>query len=183
MFKVDVKHAFRLVPVHRDDWPILGMVWKDYVDKVLPFGLRSSPALFNYLAEAVCWILRHNYALPHLEHYLDDFMGVAPPSATVATSTAAIQKGTTLQVFSNLGIPMATGEDKVVGPTTVMTVLGIEVDSEAQESRLPVEKLSSMLSLLKEWQSRSSASKRELLSLIGHLSFAAKVVLPPPPPR
>ena len=80
MFKVDVKHAFRLVPVHCDDWPILGMVWKDkyYVDKVLLFGLRSSPALFNYLAEAVCWILRHNYALTHLEHYLDDFMGVAP---------------------------------------------------------------------------------------------------------
>ena len=77
MFKVDIKHAFRLIPVHRDDWLILGMVWKDkyYVEKVLPFGLRSSPALFNYLAEAVCWILRHNY---NLEYYLDDFMGVAP---------------------------------------------------------------------------------------------------------
>ena len=180
MFKVDIKHAFRLIPVHRDDWSILGMVWRDkyFVDKVLPFGLRSSPALFNHFAEAVCWVLRNNNAMAHLEHYLDDFMGVAAPSTSVATSTAAIQKATMLQVFSNLGIPVATGEDKVVGPTTVMTVLGIEVDSVAQESRLPADKLLPLLSLLKDWQGRSSASKRELLSLIGHLSFAAKVVPP-----
>ena len=178
MFKVDIKHAFRMIPVCRDDWSILGMVWRDkyFVDKVLPFGLRSSPALFNPFGEAVCWVLRNNYAMAHLEHHLDDFMGVAAPSTSVATSNAAIQKATMLQVFSNLGIPVATGEDKVVSPTTVMTVLGIEVDSVAQESRLPADKLLPLLSLLKDWQ--GSASKRELLSLISHLSFAAKVVPP-----
>ena len=35
-----------------------------------------------------------------------------------------------------------------------------------------------LLSALKEWQGRSSESKRDLLSLIGHLSFAAMVVPP-----
>ena len=48
----------------------------------------------------------------------------------------------------------------------------------AQESRLPANKLVPLLSLLKEWQGRSSESKRDLLSLIGHLSFAAMVVPP-----
>jgi len=83
MSKVDIQHAFRLIPVHPDDWPILGMVWQGqyYVDKVLPFGLRSSPALFNQLADAVCWILRNNYAVKHLEHYLDDYINIAPPLA------------------------------------------------------------------------------------------------------
>lgn len=180
MFKVDMKHAFRLIPVHPDDWPLLGMVWRDkfYVDKVLPFGLRSSPSLFNNLAEAVCWILRHNYSMPLLEHYLDDYMNVAPASSNVRTSTAAVQMATLLQVFENLGIPVAVGDDKVVPPTTTMTVLGIEVDSVAQESRLPSDKLACILELLGEWRSRRSATKRELLSLIGHLSFAAKVVPP-----
>jgi len=96
----------------------------------------------------------------------------------VATSTAAIQHATVLEVFSNLGIPVATGTDKVVGPSTVMTVLGIEVDSIAQETRLPEDKLTSLLDLLSDWSIRQSATKRELLSLIGHLSFAAKVVPP-----
>ena len=75
-----------------------------------------------------------------------------------------------------LPFPVATGEDKVVGPTTVMTVLGIEVDGVAQESRLPADKLVYLLSLLKECQGRSSASKPDILSLVGHISFAAKVV-------
>ena len=180
MFKVDIKHAFRIVPVHPEDWPLLGMVWDGqyYVDKVLPFGLRSSPAIFNHLAEALCWILRHNYSLVGLEHYLDDFMCVSPPSFNVPLSSAALQKATLLQVFDNLGVPVATGDGKVVGPTTCMTVLGIEVDSTEQVMRLPADKLTQLLSSLAEWSRRESCSKRELLSLIGVLSFAAKVVPP-----
>ena len=180
MYKADIQHAFRLIPVHPDDWPILGMVWQGryYVDKLLPFGLHSSPALFNHLADAVCWFLRSTYALHHLEHYLDDFMGVAPPSQSVSTSAAALQMSMLLTVFENLGIPVATGADKVIYPTTVMTVLGVDLDSVTQETRLPDSKLSALLDLLRQWSTRKSATKRELLSLIGHLSFAAKVVPP-----
>ena len=57
-------------------------------------------------------------------------------------------------------VNVATGENKVVGPTTVMTVLGIEVDSVAQESRLPTDKLVPLLSFLKECQGGSSASSK-----------------------
>ena len=180
LYKVDIQHAFRNVPVHPDDWPLLGMVWDGvyYFDKVLPFGLRSSPAIFNRLAEALCWILRFEYSLPALEHYLDDFIGVSPPSHHVATSSAAMHKATLMTVFDNLGVPMAVGEDKNVGPTTVMTVLGIEVDSVAQVCRLPDEKLHSILDLLEVWSTRTTCTKKELLSLIGSLSFAAKVVPP-----
>ena len=43
--KFDVEGAFRTVPVHPNDRWLLGMKWEDkvYVDKVLPFGLRSAP--------------------------------------------------------------------------------------------------------------------------------------------
>eukprot|EP00117_Sycon_ciliatum_P024777 scpid57113/ scgid4981/ len=156
------------------------MVWDGqyYFDKVLPFGLRSSPALFNLLADALCWILRHNYSLADLEHYLDDYIGVAPPSPSPSSSTAAIQQATLLTVFENLGVPVATGHDKVVPPTTVMTVLGIEVDSVEQVTRFPQDKLSALHTALATWLQRTDCSKRELLSLIGTLSFAAKVVPP-----
>ena len=180
LYKVDMQHAFRNIPVHPSDWPLLGMVWDGqyYFDKVLPFGLRSSPAIFNKFAEAVCWILRNEYNLPGLEHYLDDFLGVSPPSDCVPTSTAAVHKATLLTVFENLGIPIATGPDKNVGPSTVVTVLGIEVDSVAQETRLPDDKLVKLMETLSDWSSRHSATKKDLLSLIGSLSFAAKVVPP-----
>jgi hypothetical protein len=52
--KTDIESAFRLIPVHPDDYEILGMYWdgKYYHDKVLPFGLRSAPYLFNQLSDA-----------------------------------------------------------------------------------------------------------------------------------
>ena len=38
---------------------LLGMLWKDrvYVDKVLPFGLRSAPLLFTVVADMLQWIM------------------------------------------------------------------------------------------------------------------------------
>ena len=51
--KVDIKNAFRLLPVYSADRCLLGMKWKNmvYIDTYyLPFGLRSAPRLFNILA-------------------------------------------------------------------------------------------------------------------------------------
>ena len=54
MAKFDLKHALRLCPVSPSDCDLLGMYWQGnfYVDHRLPFGLRSSPFLFNHLAHA-----------------------------------------------------------------------------------------------------------------------------------
>ena len=47
--KADIKHAFRLLPVHPADRHLLTMHWNDslYVDTCLPFGLRSAPKLLQ----------------------------------------------------------------------------------------------------------------------------------------
>ncbi|GAV09052.1 hypothetical protein RvY_18652 [Ramazzottius varieornatus] len=49
MAKMHVKSAFRLIPVRSADWPLLGYYHNGqyYSYIVLPFGLRSSPAIFN----------------------------------------------------------------------------------------------------------------------------------------
>ena len=53
--KIDIKQAYRNVPVHPEDRPLLGMAWngKVYLDKVLPFGLRSAPIIFSAIADAL----------------------------------------------------------------------------------------------------------------------------------
>ena len=60
MAKVDIQHAYRNVPVHPDDRHLLGMEWRGrvFLDKTLPFGLRSAPKLFCALADALGWILK-----------------------------------------------------------------------------------------------------------------------------
>ena len=62
--KFDAEGAFRTVPVHPDDRWLLGMQWEGqvYIDKVLPFGLRSAPKLYNAVADALLWILERHAA-------------------------------------------------------------------------------------------------------------------------
>ena len=47
--KVDTEHAYRNVPVHPDDRPLLCMKWQgeSLMDTVLPFGLQSAPKIFS----------------------------------------------------------------------------------------------------------------------------------------
>ena len=51
MAKVDIKHAFRLCPVRPAEWALLCYTWAGqyYCDTRLPFGLRSSPFIFELL--------------------------------------------------------------------------------------------------------------------------------------
>nr|XP_006822332.1 PREDICTED: uncharacterized protein LOC102808029 [Saccoglossus kowalevskii] len=79
-------------------------------------------------------------------------------------------------IFRRLGIPIAP--HKTVGPTTVLEYLGIELDTVRMQARLPQDKLSRIHELLKTFLSRKSCTKRELLSLLGHLNFACRVVIP-----
>ena len=53
--KMDVKQAYRNIPVHPSDRTCLGMSWEGmvYVDTVLPFGLRSAPLIFSAVADAL----------------------------------------------------------------------------------------------------------------------------------
>ena len=170
MAKVDLKSAFRMIPVRKEDWELLGMEWNGhfYFDKCLPFGLRSAPFLFNQFAQALSWMMRHNYGIQHHVHYLDDYFLVGPADSTQCASDVAMM----LSLCACLGIPVA--EDKLEGPGTHITFLGILLDSSKQELSLPPGKLHEIQSLLETWHSKK-CMKRQLLSLIGKLAFAAKV--------
>ena len=116
MAKVDLKSAFRMVPDRRQDWELLGMKWRVayYVDTCLPFELRSAaPYLFNQFAEALQWILQHNY--------LDDYLIVgAPDSHSCGEHLQCF-----LRVCMLLGFPVAM--DKVDFPATVLPFNGPRV--------------------------------------------------------
>ena len=172
MAKLDIKHAFRLCPVSPIDWHLLGTHWEGFyfIELRLPFGLHSSVFIFNSFADALEWIMRNKYYLKVLSHYLDDFFIAGPADSPQCRSNLIIIQ----QVFDKLGVPLAP--DKLEGPTTVLTYLGIEIDSDDQVIRLPDDKYSDLHSQLTQWIGKKKCTKRELLSLIGKLSFAEKVV-------
>ena len=65
--KVDIESAYRLIPVHPQDHPLLAVVWDNqiFIDPMLPFGLPSAPKIFNAVADALNWYL-HQCGIPHV---------------------------------------------------------------------------------------------------------------------
>ena len=169
--KIDIKSAYRLIPVCAYDRKWLGMRWKDqvFVDGMLPFGLRSAPKIFNALADALEWIVgKRNVKL--IFHYLDDFAVIGPPD-----SPACQQALDTLeQVCKELGVPLAP--EKKDGPSTLIVFLGILIDTIKQELSLPGDKLRRLLEMVVQWEHKKACTRRELESLIGTLHHACIVI-------
>lgn len=79
-----------------------------------------------------------------------------------------------LSRIQSLGISVAT--DKLEGPTTKLTILGLELDTITQELRLPINKLADLMKELRIWSTCKTTTKQHLLSLIRKLAFAARAV-------
>ncbi len=171
--KFDVEGAFRTVPVHPDDRRLLGMRWEGqiFVDKVLPFGLRSAPKLYNAVADALLWILENSDGVDGL-HYLDDFLLFGDPDSQQCEQ--ALQSA--LARCDTLGVPVA--QRKTEGPSTTLTFLGLELDTTSLTVRLPPAKLDRLRREIQRWEGLKSCSKRELLSIIGQLQHACCAIRP-----
>ena len=171
--KINIKSASRLLPVYRTDRYILIIKWKEYIyiDGCIPFSLMSAPKLFNILVDILSWIAEKR-GVSYIIHYLDDFLAMGPPSSPVCQQNL----NTFIGLCSKLGVPLAA--NKVEGLSTTLTFLGIILDTQCMEIRLPQEKLTWIQVKLETWLKKKNATKREILLLVGLLQHATKVVRP-----
>ncbi|XP_028517092.1 uncharacterized protein LOC110246429 [Exaiptasia diaphana] len=171
--KTDIKHAFCIIPIHPEDYHLLGMQWKGsyYYDKCMPMGCASSCKTFEAFSSALEWIAKHHLEIRHIVHLLDDFF---------ICESSKVRCGFSLKGFLALcdyvGIPMAP--EKTVGPSTVLSFAGIELDTVASEARLPLDKVHDCSNLIFEFLHKKKTTLHDLQSLIGKLNFACKVVVP-----
>ena len=75
---------------------------------------------------------------------MDDFHTLGPPNS----SQYEVNLLNCVHLFSDWGVSLHP--DKLEGPSSVLTVLGIELDSLALQARLPKEKFDRIASLLDE---------------------------------
>ena len=66
--KMDVKSAYRLLPIHPTDWHLFGCTVEGlcFIDTFLPFGGRSSGCIWERYAQTMQWILQHKFGIPPL---------------------------------------------------------------------------------------------------------------------
>ena len=129
--KMDIASAYRMVPVHPDDRPLL------------PFGLRSAPKIFTTVADALQWVMKRQ-GVSWVAHYLDDYITMGPPGADTCAANLEAMLGT----CARLGVPTAPG--KCEGPTSSLVFLGFELDTEVMEVRLPPQKLRRIRDLVED---------------------------------
>ena len=173
LIKVDIQSAFRLLPLHPQDFNLTGMQHKGlyFVDKALPFGCSISCALFEKFSTFLEWCAKLVSGSNNIIHYLDDFCGCSRTWEEASQLLSAI-----LGLFNSFGVPVA--QEKVEGPVTCIKFLGLEVDTIAMEVRLPADKVSDLLNCIITVQGREKITLRELQSLIGKLNFACRAVVP-----
>ena len=66
--------------------------------------------------------------------------------------------------------------DKLVHPTTSLEFLGTVLDTEKMEMRISEQCLQEVLAELVQWYHHTTATKREILSLVGKPIFVSRVV-------
>ena len=155
--KTDIKHAFRIIPIHPEDYHLLGMQWKGsfYYDKCMPMGCASSCRTFEAFSSAVEWIAREHLAIECILHILDDFLIVKPTYQLCKSSLKCF-----LDMCDFLGIPMAP--EKTLGPFTIISFAGIELDTVASEARLPPDKIETCVREVSSFMLKKKVTLREL---------------------
>jgi hypothetical protein len=161
--KRDLKDAFRMIPISPYDYWLFIFEWngKLYVDIFLPFGLRTSPFIFNLFSEGFHWILDWVFNR-QLLHYLDDFLLINDPDP---------------EFFGNLAsyLGLCENTDKREDGW-VVNFLGIQLDSDMMEARLPKDKHDRALATVRKLLTKGSVSSHSLEKVLGFLSFCARVV-------
>ena len=134
--KTDIKSAFRIIPIRPQDYPLLGMTWqgKYYYDRAMPMGCAFSCRTFEMFSSALEWVAKKHLHIEHLVHILDDYL-----MAASSYHQCCVALRNFISLCNYLGVPIAP--EKTVGPQTVLIFVGIELDTNTMEARLPNDKI------------------------------------------
>ena len=175
MAKVDIKSAYRHIPIHPRSQRATGLQWRFtdgeecfLYDAKMPFGARASPTIFHRISQAVKRMMqRRGHDL--IVAYQDDFLVIGESYDQCLEAWLAL-----INLLLRLGFEI--NFKKLVAPTTCLVFLGVQLDSIACELTLPADKLVKIRDNVSSFLHMKRATKRQLQSLAGSLNFAAKVV-------
>ena len=89
-------------------------------------------------------------------HVLDDLLFVGQQASTQCSDGL----NSFMQLCAEINIPI--NQDKTVLPSTILPFLGIELDSEAMQARLPEDKVAKIRELLAQFTQRRKVTLQEL---------------------
>ena len=174
MAVLDIKGAYRSVGVFPEHRKFQGFLWnvngveQYYEDNRLCFGLKCAPYIYTQITDFIVRSLNRQ-GVSRVFGYLDDFIVISDSELSCKREMSLL-----IDLLSQLGFEISW--KKVTCPKTTVVYLGIEIDSEVMEVRLPEKKLSRLKHLVESFQDKSECTVLDLQALCGHLAHASKVV-------
>lgn len=168
--KIDLKAAYRHIALHPATWCLFGFEWDGnyYIDKFLPFGVKSACWLFTQFTNAICWRARY-LGVKAILGYLDDFLIIGNSKEECLAHMNIV-----FGILKRMGFEVAV--EKCEGPVQTIVFLGLVFDSNSRTITLPTARKNFVLLQVNEFLTKKSCTLKELQSLIGFLSYASKVV-------
>ena len=135
-------------------------------DTRLPFGSRKSPSIFNRITQAV--VRAMNSRGYDTLAYLDDFIVTGSDFHSCKAALDAL-----IILLRSLGFQINWA--KIQDPSQSVTFLEVNIDSVAGELSLRPEKLQEVQAIIRDFQRRCRASRKQLERLAGKLIWASRV--------
>jgi hypothetical protein len=174
--KLDIKDAFRLLPIAPSDCHLVSFQFEGsiYVEKNLPFGLKSSPSLFDDFASLFSWIVADSYpggsGSFRFVRYCDDFLLIGSSKVEVESMVAHFKRCSQL-----LGVPLAL--DKCPGNAVrSLDFLGAILDIDSFSVSISDSRKAKVKLLVSKSLSQPVLSLKDLQKLLGHLAFISSIV-------
>lgn len=163
MFKIDLKDAYFLIPVHQEDRKFHRVSFQGELFQFtcLPFGLATFPYVFTKVMKPVMGYLRSRGLISSI--YLDDILCIAS-SADECEANAR----QTIELLSSLGF-IVNKEKSSVSPSMRCEYLGFTVDSMSFALEVPQNKREAIQGLLHYLRPGVTCTIRLFSRLIGSL--------------
>ena len=173
--KIDLKSAYRSIPIRVQDYNLTGLQWRFEGDKYptylfdskLPFGAAKSCQIFQRLTDSIVRMMRRKGF--YMLGYIDDMLCVGSDLCNCQDAY-----DTLIDLIVSLGL--VVNESKCCGPVEVITFLGVKINCVTRKLSLPDVKLAEFRVLVDAWSKRRRVTKHELQVFLGKLNWAARVV-------
>ena len=154
MWQRDLRRLFLQLPLDPTEYHKVAVIWRGlfFFYLCLAFGLRHSGLNGKCVTDAVCWILKRLGHDSESENpyqvcnYVDDLGGVEDNKGRADEANDKCGS-----LLTDLGL----GES----PTTRITFLGVQFDSEAMTMSVPPAKLAELKAEIRLWMKRTTISK------------------------
>lgn len=168
---LDIARAYRNFALDPYDWPLNCICHKNqfYIDVRMPFGSRLSSLYMQRIAGFITRAAAREGITVVI--YLDDILVICPRYQDTHHTFSSV-----MNIVRNLGLPIAW--EKIISPTRAIRFLGIIIDLDKKETRMPVDKIARFLELIDDITGRKFITKRVLQQVLGHINHLGKCVPP-----